>query len=217
MLSSASSCALTVTKPRSIGKALGAGCGVRSSFTCQDGSSGPATWTSAHSYSEQPDHPVTGISYYEALAFLAWLSRTVVSIHVSNLSASRSRPPIPNWINMQWCLPTENMWEFAARGASGLLYSWGWEFEEGRCNSREANMGTTSAVGRFPNGRSAFGADDMAGNVWEIRALRRSKPLYVRTSRRRLQKHARRDQELASLGGCPAESPCTGLRPTMCT
>jgi formylglycine-generating enzyme required for sulfatase activity len=123
----------------------------RSGFTCGDGTPGPSTWTSASTPFESPKHPVAGISYHEALAFVTWLDRTIAAPE-----------------NMQWCLPTENMWEFAARGPTGLIYPWGPTFEEERCNSREANIGTTSAIGRFPGGRSAFGADDMAGNVWEF-------------------------------------------------
>src|SRR5207249_4326931 len=49
----------------------------RSSFICQDGTPGPSTWASTGSDSELPDNPVAGVSYYEALAFLAWLDRTL--------------------------------------------------------------------------------------------------------------------------------------------
>jgi formylglycine-generating enzyme required for sulfatase activity len=123
----------------------------RKSFTCRDGTPGPATWPSANVEPQSAEYPVTGISYFEAVAFIAWLG------------LNRAAPD-----GMQWCLPSENMWEFAARGEEGLRYPWGPEFEEGRCNSAEAGLNATSPAGNFPEGKSPFGAHDMAGNVWEF-------------------------------------------------
>jgi formylglycine-generating enzyme required for sulfatase activity len=128
---------------------------MRARFTCQNGASGPASWRSAVPDAERAEHPVSGVCYHEAVAFITWLTRAV-------------RAPE----GMQWCLPSENMWELAARGPSGFFYPWGPSFTQGRCNSKEAGLDTTSPVTRFHRGGSPFGVHDMAGNVWEfVRAV----------------------------------------------
>jgi formylglycine-generating enzyme required for sulfatase activity len=64
-------------------------------------------------------------------------------------------------------LPHEYEWEVTARGADGRSFSYPGDFDSTRANTRETDIGQTSAVGIFPDGVSPCGGLDMTGNVWE--------------------------------------------------
>jgi formylglycine-generating enzyme required for sulfatase activity len=122
---------------------------VRREFVRRDKKTpGPKYWGDKW-IAERASHPVRGISYYEALAFCRWL---------------QSKFPVDGWL---WTLPSEDMWEYAARSTEGRLYPWGNDFKNGLCNSVESKIRTTSSVFDFPAGKSPAGCYDMAGNVWE--------------------------------------------------
>jgi formylglycine-generating enzyme required for sulfatase activity len=93
----------------------------------------------------QPDHPVVGPSWHDAVAFCEWLT---------TLTQERFR------------LPTEAEWEWAARGGlEGRLYPWGDEAVTDRENYR-----TRWRTGPEPVGTSApngYGLFDMCENVHE--------------------------------------------------
>jgi formylglycine-generating enzyme required for sulfatase activity len=127
--------------------------GNRGSYRTIDGTPGPGPWLSRTTISPGLEHhPVSGISFFEAGAFVLWLQRT-------------QPPKEDGW---RWALPTEDMWEYAARSADGRLYPWGSSWLPNCCNSIEAGINSTTQVNQYPTGRSAVGCFDMAGNLWEF-------------------------------------------------
>ena len=95
---------------------------------------------------QTPNHPVVGVSWYEAVAYCAWLSEQV---------------------GYRVELPSEAQWERAVRHTDARIYPWNRDFAPERCNMSQTMIEATSAVGIFPGGKAECGAADMSGNVWE--------------------------------------------------
>jgi formylglycine-generating enzyme required for sulfatase activity len=97
------------------------------------------------------EHPIIGVSWYEAVAFCLWLSETT---------------------GESIMLPTEEQWQYAAQGNDGRTFPWGNDWNTSKCRNRveisifEAE--SPSPVTRYEGkGNSPFGVVDMAGNIWE--------------------------------------------------
>jgi formylglycine-generating enzyme required for sulfatase activity len=92
------------------------------------------------------NHPAVELTWFEALAFCQWLSEVLGT-------------PVR--------LPTEWEWQQAATGGDpGRQHPWG-AWQEGHANTYESNLFRVTAVGLYPQGCSAQGVIDLAGNTWE--------------------------------------------------
>ena len=98
------------------------------------------------------DHPATGLALADAEAFCAWASGELGAVVR---------------------LPTGDEWEAAARGTDRRPYPWGETFDPERCACAESGWGWTVPVDAHPAGAGPFGAEQLAGNVWEWVADRR--------------------------------------------
>ena len=130
------------------------------------------------------NHPVVGITWYEALAFTRWLNQ-----HWQEKS----------WLPTHWrvYLPSESEWEKAARGGLEVtaipliepvsmirhveigrrprqanpfpnrITPWAGEAEANWANYQATGIEATNAVGCFANGVTLYGCEEMCGNGWE--------------------------------------------------
>ncbi|MDH4137500.1 MAG: SUMF1/EgtB/PvdO family nonheme iron enzyme [Anaerolineae bacterium] len=103
----------------------------------------------------RPDHPMVGVSWYEAVAYCRWL------VEALQVAGALDEGEVIR-------LPSEAEWEKAARGEHARRWPWGDDFDPAKANTAETGPGRTTPVGQYsPAGDSSYGAADMAGNVWE--------------------------------------------------
>ncbi|HEX8194834.1 MAG TPA: SUMF1/EgtB/PvdO family nonheme iron enzyme [Pyrinomonadaceae bacterium] len=96
----------------------------------------PTEWKNGAYPNGQAKFPVVGVDWNDASDYAKWANKR---------------------------LPSEEEWEFAARGANNFIYPWGNDWKQGN-----ANVGgqTFAEVGKF-KGASPFGIYDMVGNAGE--------------------------------------------------
>jgi formylglycine-generating enzyme required for sulfatase activity/energy-coupling factor transporter ATP-binding protein EcfA2 len=112
------------------------------------------------------DQPVVGVTWYAVRAYCYWLY-CLEAEWLANDDLKDFRQ-----LGGAYRLPKEEEWEWAAGGEpDGSVRKYPWTEDKGEPTTNLANygenVGTTTPVGRYPEGATPQGLMDMAGNVGE--------------------------------------------------
>ncbi len=109
----------------------------------QPDSTGTPTWVGPELKPEEAKLPIAQVTWRWAKEYAGWAGKQ---------------------------LPTEAMWEKAARGTDARWFPWGNEkptAEYGVISMTDTSLNAPEPVGSHPKGASPYGCMDMAGNVYE--------------------------------------------------
>ncbi len=110
-------------------------------FVAATGHRPPLFWPRGECPLALLDHPVTGVDFFDALAFALWADGS---------------------------LPTEEQWLAAAGLQEPAAYVWGDFFDSKRCNTAKSGIKGTTPAGAYAEGTAPSGCVDLCGNVWEM-------------------------------------------------
>ncbi len=116
-------------------------------FVDRSGSLGPRFWSNGKHDPDAADHPVVGVSWFEADAYARWIGMRL--------------PSDAEWVRAA-CSPIESDESVIQR-----KYPWGDAFSSQRLNLWSSGVGGTVSVDAYPEGDSSGGVRQMIGNVWE--------------------------------------------------
>ncbi|NEQ43442.1 MAG: formylglycine-generating enzyme family protein [Leptolyngbya sp. SIOISBB] len=114
----------------------------------------PYLWRDDSFPSGQAHHPVVLVSYDDALAYAEWRGEQDA---------------------VSYRLPTAAEWEKAARSDDGRYFPWGSDWQDEATHWAESDPYGTSEIAQYPLSQSPYGAEDMAGNVFEYTSTLRSR------------------------------------------
>ncbi len=116
-------------------------------FVDQTGLPGPRGWRQGRFPGGFDDHPVVGVSWYEAAAYARWIGKRL--------------PSDPEWEKAgSWPVVT-------CSGRTQRRFPWGDTMDRRRCHVWGSGAATTAQVHAHPDGASVGGVFDLIGNVWE--------------------------------------------------
>src|ERR1043165_7260748 len=104
-------------------------CEAYDQFVKATGNKRPVSWINGTYPPGYARRPVTGVDWYDANSYAQWVGKR---------------------------LPTEEEWEFAARGTDARKYAWGNEWRANSANTEESSPGQVVDVGSYPEGKSPF-------------------------------------------------------------
>ena len=109
-------------------------------FLKETNRSAPTNWQRGKYPEGQENFPVTNVTWFDAKTYAQWANKR---------------------------LPTEQEWEYAARGKDKRLFPWGKDFDASLTNVKESQKGQLMSVGGNPQDKSPFEVYDLGGNVGE--------------------------------------------------